>query len=72
MATAPTAPGIIAILIGLLLPAVQKITDGTSNTLLFGESLRSGGKVFVAMCDGSVRNLYNPKETMPNGLIGLL
>lgn len=65
--------------IGLLLPAVRvdggeaSITDGTSNTFMFGAVVPSPhtGGVNAVLCDGSVRPLnnnitpdYNPYVTM--------
>jgi hypothetical protein len=49
-------PGIIAILIGLLLPAVQKLESGPTAEIqaLIG-LLRPGGTAGIALCDGSVR-----------------
>ena len=48
--------GIIAVLIGLLLPAVDKITDGTSNTILIlDRALKPGGSIGFVMADGSVQ-----------------
>src|SRR4051794_740194 len=47
--------GIIAVLIGLLLPAVQKITTRDEGDVTILESaLRQGGSLGLAMCDGSV------------------
>jgi len=51
--------GIIAVLIGLLLPAIETLTDGTSNTVAFLETaLRPGGTVGFVMADGTVRNVH--------------
>ncbi len=50
--------GIIAILIGLLLPAVQKLHDGSSPDLaVFRAALAPGGRMGVVLADGSVRQL---------------
>lgn len=51
-----TSPGIIAILIGLLLPAVQRSVDpGSTDSAALSMALRYGGKLGIVMCDGSVR-----------------
>ena len=63
--------GIIAILIGLLRSDIQRITDGTSNTIVFCDgSVRPGGSIGLVLCDGSVRNLRNLNQAIPP-LIGI-
>src|SRR5437016_3326714 len=58
-----TGPGTLTVLIGLLIPGIDKITDGTSNTLTFLETaLRPGGAVGFVMADGSVRNARGPSN----------
>jgi hypothetical protein len=55
--------GIIAILIGLLLPAVQKIeAPGSADVQLLRGAAKPTGVVGIMMGDGSVRHLFGPKQ----------
>jgi hypothetical protein len=50
--------GIIAILIGLLLPAVQKVAAPNSgDAALLEAALKPGGSLGFVLCDGSVRSV---------------
>jgi prepilin-type processing-associated H-X9-DG protein len=53
--------GIIAILIGLLLPAVQKLEAGGSDLQLLRGAAKHTGGVNIMMGDGSVRLLAGAK-----------
>lgn len=59
--------GIIAILIGLLLPAVQKIeAPGSSDVQLLRGAAKPTGAVGLLMGDGSVRHLFGPRQITLN------
>ena len=64
--------GIIAVLIGLLLPAVQKVVNGDAAEIrgLIG-LLRPGGSLGVMMCDGSVRTITGPRLQNTKSIIAI-
>ncbi len=57
--------GIIAILIGLLQPSVQKLeAPGSSDLQLLRGAAKPTGAVGIMMGDGSVRSLFGPREAL--------
>ena len=63
--TMPGTVGIIAVLIGLLLPAVQKVVAANSADMrLLQSAVKPGGTIGFVMGDGSVREAQTGKRLM--------
>jgi hypothetical protein len=67
-----SAKGIIAVLIGLLLPAVQKLGPGDAELKALIGLLRPGGSIGIMMADGSVRTITGPLIGDTKGIIAVL
>lgn len=58
------------VLIGLLLPAVQRLLEpASSDRLLLASALRLGGWIGMRLADGSVRALGDPSVSLPACLL---
>lgn len=60
-----TSKGIIAVLIALLLPVVQRVQQAASHSpevQALKSALAPGGRIGLAMADGSVMSLYGPSD----------